>query len=232
MALAFVRSASNIKRMTDLDFFAHYGETSRIVGFFEEPPSTVARQILNLHRRHAAEVCRVFDAAIVAHASKMREGSLAPTCLLLLGVGHGGAKSSYDVKPVAELPIVSAPEIRVSIDEERKCVVFKGWGEIKGANAELIIALAERFREAIRKERAPERYPFVKTPKLMHQINCESDEVLRQRVFRCRNKIKKLAQDAGDTEPPNDAIIENLQWHGYRLNPDRVRLVALSDLPA
>ena len=28
-----------------------------------------------------------------------------------------------------------------------------------------------------------------------------------------------------------DAVIENIQWHGYRLNPDRVRLVAPSELP-
>jgi hypothetical protein len=232
MALSFVRSASTIGKMTDADFLARYGETSRIVGFFEEPADTVARRIVNLHWRHAAGVGRVFDAAIGAHASKMREGSLPATCLLLLVVGQGGEKSSYCVRSVAEPPIVSVPEIRVSIDEERTCVVIKGWGEIKGANAKLIVALAEPFRDATRKEYAPEHYPYTKTPKLMQQIDCESDEVLRRRVFRCRNNIKKLAQDAGDTEPPNDAIIENLQWHGYRLNPDRVRLVALSDLPA
>jgi hypothetical protein len=99
-----------------------------------------------------------------------------------------------------------------------------------GASAELIIALAEQFREATRKELAPERYPFLETSKLKRQIKCESDEVLRRRLLRCRNKIKKLARDAGDTEPSLDAVIENSQWHGYRLNPDRVRLVALSEL--
>ena len=31
MALAFVRSASKVSQMTDVEFFAHYGETSRIV---------------------------------------------------------------------------------------------------------------------------------------------------------------------------------------------------------
>jgi hypothetical protein len=29
---------------------------------------------------------------------------------------------------------------------------------------------------------------------------------------------------------PDDAIVENLPWQGYRLNPFRVRLVALSEI--
>jgi len=27
-----------------------------------------------------------------------------------------------------------------------------------------------------------------------------------------------------------DAVIENSQWHGYWLNPDRIRIVALSEM--
>ena len=108
--------------------------------------------------------------------------------------------------------------------------IFERWGEIKGASAELIIALAELFRDARRKELAPERYPFLEASKLKRQIRCESDAVLRRRILRCRTKIKKLARDAGDSEPSLDAVIENSQWHGYWLNPDRVRLVAISKL--
>ena len=43
MALAFVRSASKVSQMTDVEFFAHFGETGRIVSFFQEPATTVAR---------------------------------------------------------------------------------------------------------------------------------------------------------------------------------------------
>jgi 7-cyano-7-deazaguanine synthase in queuosine biosynthesis len=231
MALAFVRSASIVNQMTDVAFFAHYGETSRIVGFFQEPANTVADRIVGLHRRHAKAVCNVFDNAIGANAAKMREGGLPADCLLSLVVGQGGGDSSYRAPSPAPEPVsAAAPEIRMSTDEGGKRVVFERWGEIMGASAELIIALAEQFREATRKELAPERYPFLETSKLKRQIKCESDEVLRRRILRCRNKIKKLARDAGDTEPSLDAVIENTQWHGYRLNPDRVRLVALSEL--
>ena len=82
----------------------------------------------------------------------------------------------------------------------------------------------------MREELAPERYPFLEASKLRRQVNCKSDQALRRRILRCRTKIKKLARDAGDTAPSLDAVIENSQWHGYRLNPDRVRLVAISKL--
>jgi hypothetical protein len=35
-----------------------------------------------------------------------------------------------------------------------------------------------------------------------------------------------LARLKGDNAPEIDAIIETNQWHGYRLNPDRVRILA------
>jgi hypothetical protein len=227
MALSFVRSASIVNQMQDVEFFGRYGETSRVVGYFQEPATTVAGRIVGLYRRHAKAVCDVFDDTIKASASKIREGTLAADCLLSLVVGQGGERSAYRApgSPPAQR-IMAAQEIRMSIVEDGKRVVFQRWGELQGANADLIIALAELFRSAARKELSPERYPFFETSKLKRRLNCGSDEVLRRRVLRCRNKIKKLAKDVGEVEPSIDAIIENSRWHGYRLNPDRVRLMA------
>ena len=54
---------------------------------------------------------------------------------------------------------------------------------------------------------------------------------MRKRVSRFRNEeIASLCKAAGRPVLPEDAIIENLPWHGYRLNPFRVRLVALSEI--
>jgi 7-cyano-7-deazaguanine synthase in queuosine biosynthesis len=76
MALAYVRSASDVNQMEDVAFFSHCGEVSRAVGFFTEPTSTVAERIFDLHRRHAAAVCKVFDEAISRHRAALREGNL------------------------------------------------------------------------------------------------------------------------------------------------------------
>ena len=228
MALAFVRSASKISQMKDVEFFAHYGETSRILSFFQEPADTVAARILDLHRRHATAVCNVFDSAIRNNPAKLRDGSLPADCLLLLVVGQGAGDPSYPAPSPATKPLaVLVQEIRLSIDEVGKRVVLERWGEIKGVGAELIIALAAPFRKARQRELPPEQYPYLTKQELQIQLECKSDEVLRRQVLRCRNAISRGAEKAGDPKPPIDAVIENIKWHGYRLNPDRVRLIAL-----
>ena len=183
MSLAYIRSASKIGQMTDVDFFTHYGETSRIVSHFNEPAGTVARRIYELHRRHATAVCRVFDAGVDANKADIRNGNLPPDCLLSLVVGQRSEVTSYPA-PATAPTIIDVPlqEIRMSIDEVRKRVVFERWGEIRGVSAELLIALAAPFREARQGELPPEQYPYLAPQKLEHQLRCETNEVLRRRV--------------------------------------------------
>jgi hypothetical protein len=95
-------------------------------------------------------------------------------------------------------------EIRMSINEGGKRVVFERWGEIEGVSAELLIALVAPFREARECELAPEEYPYLTKEKLARQLNYESDEVLCRRVSRCRNAINKLSIKAGDPKLPMD----------------------------
>jgi hypothetical protein len=114
----------------------------------------------------------------------------------------------------------------MSVDEVGKRVVFERWGEIKGVGAELLIALAAPFRRARERELVPEEYSYLNTATLMRQLKCKSGEGLRRRVLRCRNATR-LAKQVGDAGLPIDAVIESSQWHGYRLNPDRIRLVVL-----
>jgi 7-cyano-7-deazaguanine synthase in queuosine biosynthesis len=226
MALAYIRSASKIGQMTDVDFFTHFGETSRIVSHFADPAGTVARRIYELHLRHATAVCRVFDDAVDANKADIRNGSLPPDCLISLVVGQRTEDTSYPVLATApRMPEAPAREIRMSIEEAGTRVVFERWGDVKGVSAELLIALAAPFRQAREAELAPEQYPYLTKEELAHQLNHESDEVLRRRVLRCRNAINKLAIKAGGPELPINAVVENSPRHGYRLNPDRVRLV-------
>jgi len=231
MALAFIRSASKTHEMEDVTFFAHYGETSRIVGFFPETADTVAGRVLDLHRRHASAICRVVDEAISAHAADLRQGKLPATCLLSLVVSQeDGQSASVEQHALVEPADTIASEIRIAIDEKENRIIFDRWGEMKGRSAALIISLAEPFRQAMREARAPERYPFTQTSNLMSQLGCDDNQVLRRRVLRCRNAITRLAANASDPQPSIDAVIESSQWHGYRLNPTRLRIVALSDI--
>ena len=111
-------------------------------------------------------------------------------------------------------------------------LVFDGWGEIAGRGAELLICLAGPHRQAVTKGCAPENYPFTPTADLLKDLRVKSPETLRRRVLRCRNAAERLAGEAGDAPPSVDALIETSQWHGYRLNPDTVRIVAITELTA
>ena len=121
LALAYVRTASDINRMTELDFFSRYGEASRAMGFFAEPPGTVAKRIFDLHRRHAKAVCAVFDRAISTHAAGLREATLPPSCLLTLVVGQRYRESAYPERiPPIEQPIPATSKIRIAIDAKAR----------------------------------------------------------------------------------------------------------------
>jgi hypothetical protein len=202
-----------------------------LLDFFPERADTVAGRILDLHRRHASAVCRVFDEAISAHAADLRQRKLPPTCLLSLVVSQQDGESADVERPAAvEQADAIDTEIRMAIDDKSNRVIFVRWGELQGKSAALIIILAGPFRQAMQEERAPEQYPLTQTSNLMRQIGCAGDEAVRKRVLRCRNKLTRLAMRAGDPPPSIEAVIENSQWHGYRLNPNRLRIVAPSEI--
>ena len=81
-------------------------------------------------------------------------------------------------------------------------------------------------------ELAPEDYPFTKTPNLLRQLKCAREETLRRRVERFRKKVTKFAEEAGDPPPSTDAVIENIPWHGYPLNPTSLRHLSSKKLEA
>ena len=232
MALAFVRSASNIDKMSEVDFFTRYGETSRIVSYFPETADAIAGRIFDLYRRHAKAICDVFDDAIRSFAADLRRTTLPPSCLLTLVIGQGGVRPYPEHVHSVEVAFSRSRMIRLGVDDVTRCVVLDEWGRIKGVSADLLIALAQPFRQAVHEELAPEEYPFMGTSDLMDKARCNNDATLRRRVLRCRNDINRLATRAGNPAPGLDAVIESLTWHGYRLNPDSVRLVAPSTLSA
>ena len=247
LVLAYERAATEINRMADDTFFAHYGEVSRIVAYFAEPAGEVAERILGLLRRHSAGVCDVIDRAIAEHASALREGSLPPSALLTLVTSRAAVHpvssraiqrgrtvdpeqvSGKSPEGAARLP---TQEIRIAIHPNGREIIIEGWGRLRNASAELLISLARPHEKAISERRAPENHPFTATRRLAGMLGKVREETLRRRVLRCRTMIAQLAQNAGAVAPALDAVIENNQSHGYRLNPDTVRIVAITELTA
>ena len=231
MVLGYVRPATMVSGMEDTAFFARYGEASRVVRQFSEPADVVAERIFDLYRRHASAVCRVFDGAIASHPEALRQGDLPADSLLpLVFVQYQGGAPCHVLSEMPQQLAVGRVEIRIAIDEEEQSVVFDGWGEVKGVGAGLIIALVEPFWQAILDRISPERHPFTESGELCRKTGCDNEETLRRRVLRCRNRIKKLAKAAGDPPPSIESVIENIPRRSYRLNPDRVRILALTEV--
>ena len=86
-------------------------------------------------------------------------------------------------------------EIRIAIDEPARRVIFDRCFEVLGNSAALIICFAEPFRQATRKERAPDRYPFTQTSNLIEvsKINRWFKHAHRVRGFQIASAIFSTA---------------------------------------
>jgi hypothetical protein len=149
--------------------------------------------------------------------------------LLVLKVSRVEGAQTVPEPSQPELSLPALP-IRLAVDRATGWIIFERWGPIKGAGAKLLSTLLAEFEKATQEKRAPEHYPFVSSRVLASRLACDSDETLRRQVLRLRNGIRLLAKSAGEPAPPDDAVIENQQGRGYRLNPDSVRVVALTEL--
>jgi hypothetical protein len=227
MALAFVRHASAIKDMSDMAFFARFPEANRAVEQFDEPARVIAERIFDLHVRHSEGVCAAFDEATRRLAPQLRSGALPETSLMRLVDGAGASvKVEVPAEPV-ERPSagLGSPVRQLVLDPSGETVTIEGWGRIAGVGAALLNALAETHLAAAAEGTAVKDHPFVTARALSEVTCCTSDEALRRRVMNLRRAIAKRAKAAGDNPPSDDHIIENVPWHGYRLNPDRVRVI-------
>lgn len=86
MLEAYVRSATEISQMNEREFFGRHGEVTRLLDHIEGTPDENAKRTYDLLQRHAGDVTSVLDTALARHAREIREGSLPPSCLLLMAL--------------------------------------------------------------------------------------------------------------------------------------------------
>jgi 7-cyano-7-deazaguanine synthase in queuosine biosynthesis len=239
MVEAYVRAATNIERMNELAFFSHYGEASRAVRFIPEGANEAGREIFELHKRHAGEVCLVIEDGIRKNASALRAQTLPPGSLLVLAVSRRADADtlvpSRPLKDIAQQEFEdelaaarSRPSIRIAFDERKKQVLFEAWPSLGGANYSLLDQLRPEYEQAKRAGLAPENYPLVDSHKLAQRLEVDEPTV-RRRISRLRHWVDKHSVAAGNGPLDPDAIIENVPWAGYRLNPT-VLVLAVSEL--
>lgn len=105
MLESYARTAIQVANMTETEFFSHFGEGSRVFSYLEGTSNEIATKILDLHKRHAGQVCGVIEEAIKNHAREILEERLPPSCLLIMALPEEYRRS-------AELPVSEMDKAR------------------------------------------------------------------------------------------------------------------------
>lgn len=94
MLESFVRTATEVTKMTDMQFFSHFAEATRALPYIEGVTDENASKIFALHQRHAKEICGVIENAIGEHAHDILKGTLPPSCLLIMALPEDYRRSA------------------------------------------------------------------------------------------------------------------------------------------
>jgi hypothetical protein len=86
MLESFVRTATEVIKMTEMQFFSRFGEATRALTYIEGTADEIASKIFDLNQHHAREIYNVVQAALKDHAHEILKETLPPSCLIILSL--------------------------------------------------------------------------------------------------------------------------------------------------
>jgi hypothetical protein len=117
----------------------------------------------------------------------------------------------------------------IRLDRKRKVAGIDGFGEIKNTGFEVLNTLAEKHLEARGQGLEPEDFPFTKAAILQKFWGLKNEEAVRKRISFLRRKLEQICVEIGRPLLGDSEVIENQLWHGYRLNPDHVTVLIVTE---
>jgi hypothetical protein len=112
MLESYVSTAKRVRTMSDVAFFAAFGEAHRVIRHvLGMSTDGAAAEMLNLYRRHADAVFKVTTDAIAAYASEITSGTVPGSCLLILALPEEYKRSATFVEDVTA-PVLALDEIK------------------------------------------------------------------------------------------------------------------------
>jgi Queuosine biosynthesis protein QueC len=243
LAESYIRSAVDARNASDEAFYAKFaGEISRAVQSLPGDRDRNARQLVDVQKRHAASVFSILGREVARRVNGLLDGSLPPHCLLRIAVtSHDQLRRAAEEVPIlvdetsarSDEPQLlrdglSAPEIQIAVNVAAHVVRVRGGLEFGGGDYELLRLLLDAFEEDQRNRKAPDNYRYTITSTLAKRLQV-LEPTVRQRVLRIRKRLFNWF--AEDYPLSQDALIENLSWRGYRINP-AVRLLDLAEMDA
>jgi hypothetical protein len=94
--------------------------------------------------------------------------------------------------------------------------------EIGGVDYALLRVLAEAHLIGIGQGLDPLDHPTVNSARLCDELELADEGAVRKRINRTRGQLGRKFESSGRDPAAGRRIIENLPWHGYRLDPERV----------
>jgi 7-cyano-7-deazaguanine synthase in queuosine biosynthesis len=228
VALSYVRSAFGYEVMTDADLATHYPAILNAVSSLSGPPDTALKRISALLQRHGKSVTKVMRETLSARTpDQFPEGSL-PNLY--------GAIQRAQVLPIANVPPIRTPTkdgdsiLDLAIDRRRNKLLINGTITITGAAYRLLICLVDEHLRGAGEGLDLLDYPTLTARKLTDLLDLQDEAALRQSISRARTSLAKKFTSAGLDGNDGSALIENLSWRGYRLQPDRVKVRLVSQV--
>lgn len=234
LAVEWTRHATRLGSMKDTDFLSRFGaEISRIVqGLPFTKSDHIFQRILDLQRRHAANVHAALSASIREKASDLALNLLEPTCLLQLHLGSTHGQQTIEEEPVRPwlaLPTNEAPGEDTLFDPNRPLsvsfltegknfiVIVKGLGRVTGRPAQVAHLLKDVFLEDVATPGlAAHRFKRIYTLAGADFSKLSAN----QNVKRCREVLAEAYQLQFEAPPKQHLLIESGGKLGHRIYPD------------
>lgn len=137
MLESYVSTARRVNSMADTTFFMEFGEVHRVTRHLQGMTvDDAASRILELYKRHAAEVCDVIVKGIQDYAKDISDGNVPSTCLLILGLPDEYKRPVTYAEPTCA-PVLILDEIKDGETNWGLVARIVGNGRFDGVNKKL-----------------------------------------------------------------------------------------------
>ena len=225
VALSYVRSAFAYEAINEDELVSRFPAILNAVENLDEPPNTALKRIVDLLKRHGSSVATVMR----DEQSAKRSGAI-PTNSLLNLYGIAQREQLFVSQTSATEMSVRTEEIfDLAFHKRSKVIWIDNAVQIKGAGFKLLNVLAAEFLKGAGQGLDLLDYPTIDAGKIASLMDMQDDTGVRQSVSRTRTLLGKKFASAGFDPEDGKNLIENINWHGYRLRPDRVQVRMLAD---
>ena len=222
IALSYLRNALFFETMAPVELERRFPAILGAVEHVGEPAGTSLPRLTDLLARHGRSVTGVIRAAFEGRRpDQFPEDSLP----WMFGEIQRGVATA-DGSDSAVIPMASAASeparIELAFDRARGKLLIDGAIEIGGVDGALLLLLADAHLGGVGQGLDPLDQPTVNSAKLCDALRLADEGAVRKRINRARGQLGRKFESAGRDPDHARQIIENIPWHGYRLDHERV----------